>query len=64
MSVFTGMEDDVVTESRGGHEEATMVLSQISKHYAGVAALTDVSIEVQPGKSMPCSGRTGRASQR
>jgi ribose transport system ATP-binding protein len=58
--VFTGMEDDVVTEQTAvATRQATMVLSQISKHYAGVAALTDVSIEVQPGEIHALLGENG-----
>ncbi len=54
------MEDDVVTEQTAvATRQATMVLSQISKAYAGVAALTDVSIEVRPGEIHALLGENG-----
>ena len=44
--------------------QSTMVLSGISKHYDGVAALTDVSLDIRPARSTPCSARTAPASRR
>jgi ABC-type sugar transport system ATPase subunit len=43
-------------------DTATLVLSGITKTYAGVAALTDVSFDVRPGT--PSSARTAPASPR
>jgi ribose transport system ATP-binding protein len=40
-------------------ERVTMVLSGISKSYAGVLALTDVSLEVQPGQVHALLGENG-----
>jgi ribose transport system ATP-binding protein len=37
----------------------TMILSGISKHYAGVAALTDVTLEVRPGEVHALLGENG-----
>ena len=39
--------------------EPTMVLSGISKHYDGVAALTDVSLEIRPGQVHALLGENG-----
>ena len=40
-------------------DEPTMVLSGISKSYAGVAALTDVSLEILPGEIHALLGENG-----
>jgi ribose transport system ATP-binding protein len=39
--------------------EPTMVLSGISKHYDGVAALTDVSLDIRPGQVHALLGENG-----
>ena len=44
--------------------QPTLSLRDITKHYAAIAALTDVSFEVLPARCMPSSGRTGPASRR
>ena len=44
------MATHTTSEDRQTTDEPTMVLSGISKSYAGVAALTDVSLEILPGE--------------
>ncbi len=39
--------------------ESTMVLAGISKHYDGVAALTDVSLDIRPGEVHALLGENG-----
>ena len=39
--------------------ESTMVLFGISKHYDGVAALTDVSLDIRPGGVHALLGENG-----
>ena len=39
--------------------EPTMVLAGISKHYDGVAALTDVSLDIRPGEVHALLGENG-----
>ncbi len=39
--------------------ESTMVLSGISKHYEGVAALTEVSLDIRPGEVHALLGENG-----
>ena len=44
--------------------EPLIELRNVSKHFAGVKALTDVSIAVHPGRSYACWETTARASRR
>ena len=53
MATHTTSEDTQITD------EPTMVLSGISKSYAGVAALTDVSLEILPGEIHALLGENG-----
>jgi ribose transport system ATP-binding protein len=53
MAIHTASEDRQITD------EPTMVLSGISKSYAGVAALTDVSLEILPGEIHALLGENG-----
>ena len=39
--------------------QATMEMANISKHYSGVAALTDVSVEILPGEVHAILGENG-----
>ena len=39
--------------------ESTMVLSEISKHYDGVAALTGVTLDIRPGEVHALLGENG-----
>jgi ribose transport system ATP-binding protein len=49
-----------VTESQTvTAEQSTMVLTGITKHFGGVAALTDVSVEVRPGEVHALLGENG-----
>jgi ribose transport system ATP-binding protein len=49
----------VTEQSTVAVERVTMVLSGISKSYAGVQALTDVSLEVRPGQVHALLGENG-----
>jgi len=53
MATHTTSEDTQITD------EPTMVLSGMSKSYAGVAALTDVSLEILPGEIHALLGENG-----
>ncbi|MGZ5384614.1 MAG: sugar ABC transporter ATP-binding protein, partial [Acidimicrobiia bacterium] len=53
MGTHTTSEDTQITD------EPTMVLSGISKSYAGVAAITDVSLEILPGEIHALLGENG-----
>jgi len=54
------IKDDVVTEQTAvAVGQATLVLSGISKNYGGIAALTDVPIEVRPGEVHALLGENG-----
>jgi ribose transport system ATP-binding protein len=53
MATHTTSEDTQITD------EPTMVLSGISKSYAGVAALTDVFLEILPGEIHALLGENG-----
>jgi ABC-type sugar transport system substrate-binding protein len=43
---------------------ALLTVEGVTKHFAGVTALSDVSLEVRPAKSSACSARTAPASRR
>jgi ribose transport system ATP-binding protein len=53
------MATHITSEDTQITDEPTMVLSGISKSYAGVAALTDVSLEILPGEIHALLGENG-----